>query len=223
MSDKTWANMYSVRGCFFSTSISLLHWFQLSFLMKIDLLLQPIGCEQRKSRQHYIAQTNEKPFTRLDFRIQRFLGGKKFSLFYVIFWKALKTFVVCCTPRHSSVFNKSSKESSLFVKKNFHCRCHFIFIIKRNHETINLCGMNVCVLCISFTRSGCFQIQAHDSIVRYDSKHDSRHDIYDKRSWLMTQEYEFVTQSRKVTSLFHFVGENGPQAVLLVLAKVSFI
>lgn len=39
----------------------------------------------------------------------------------------------------------------------------------------------------------------------------------------MIPEYESVMQAHNVTSLFRFAGENGPQTVLLVLAKVSVL
>ena len=76
-----------------------------------------------------------------------------------------------------------------------------------------LCALNL-FYSLFVVKLGVFTFQVHDSIVRV---------TYDKQSWLTILEYESVTQSRNVTSLFRIAGENGAQTVLLVLTKVSFL
>lgn len=154
--------------------------------MKLNILLQPTGCKQ-KSHDSVTLDRRSKKLARSDLRIRysAFLEEKNCP-FHLIPRIALKTFVVRCSPRHSPVLNESSKKSSLFVQKtsmSMSLYCHF----KKQPWDYRLTREeSLCVLNLFYTlfvvKLGAFTFQLHDSIVRYGSRHDWKHDTYDKQS-----------------------------------------
>lgn len=154
--------------------------------MKLNILLQPTGCKQKS----HDSVTLDRRSKNLRDQISGFVTApswkKKNCPFHLIPRIALKTFVVRRSLRHSPVLNESSKKSSLFVQKtsmSMSLYCHF----KKQPWDYRLTReKSLCVLNLFYTlfvvKLGAFTFQLHDSIVRYGSRHDWKHDTYDKQS-----------------------------------------